>query len=126
MKVVSNFLIPLKLTINSQLITRFQSMTSLLSDLSSGFVDDSFFYDFISEIVANINGCVLIGICGVMLVSMLGLFLGGTVNATISLFVSNVRGMLYCMSWILIFLARKFAATYALGSCDWSLSMSIA
>ena len=44
-----------------QLITRFQAMSSLLGDLSYGFGDDGVvWYDFISELVTNINWYVLI------------------------------------------------------------------
>ena len=45
-----------------QLITRNQAMASLLGDLSYGFGDDGVvWYDFISELVANINWYQLIG-----------------------------------------------------------------
>ena len=51
----------LMLSMYSQFITRFRAMASLLGDLSYAFGDDGVvWYDFISELVANMNGYVLI------------------------------------------------------------------
>ena len=56
-----------------------------------------------------------------------GLFLSGTMKSTINLCVKTGRGVLSCISLIFdFFLERKVAETYALGSCNWSLYLSIA
>ena len=59
-------------------------MASLLGDLSYGFGDDGVvWYEFISELVANINGYVLIETGDVICWSEVDLLLGGTVKYTI-------------------------------------------
>ena len=74
----------LMLSMYSQFITRFRAMASLLGDLSYAFGDDGVvWYDFISELVANMNGYVLIETGDVICWSEVGLLLVGTLNATI-------------------------------------------
>ena len=59
-------------------------MVSLLDDLSYGFGNVSVvWYDFISELVAKMNGYVLIETGDVIWVFAVGLLLGGTVNSAI-------------------------------------------
>ena len=110
-----------------QLITRLQAMTSLLGDLSYGFGHDGIvWYDFIYDLVADINGCVLIDTGDVIWLSTVGMLLGGTVNCAIRTFLRSGRGILYCIYWIFVsFSARKVAASYYLGCCIWSLSLRI-
>ena len=71
-------------SIYSWLITIFQAMTSLLGNLSYGFGDDGVvWYVFFSELVANINGCVLIETGDVIWLYAVDFLLGGTVNSAI-------------------------------------------
>ena len=59
-------------------------MLSLFGDLSYSFGDDGIvWYVFISELVTNINGYVLIETGDLISVSAVGLLLGGTVNSHI-------------------------------------------
>ena len=59
--------LPLTMSIHIQFITILQAMASLMGDVFGGFVDDSVvWYEFISEIVSNMNlfvsidtGCVI-------------------------------------------------------------------
>ena len=78
-----------------QLITRLQAMSSLLGDVSDDFGDDGVvMYDCMSELVANKNGQVFIDTGDEIWVSEFSLSLGGTLNNTINLFVSNGRRMM--------------------------------
>ena len=101
---------------HSQLIKILQAMAPLLGDIYDGFSNDGVvWYGFMSQIVTNINGIVLIDTVGVILLSVVGLFLGGTLNSEINSFVRIVRGMMYCVSWIFeVLLSRKFSETYDL------------
>ena len=70
-------------------------MTLILGNISDGFVDDGVvWYEFMSKLVANINGYVLIDTCGMIWVSAVGWFLGGNVIATINLSVRTGIGIL--------------------------------
>ena len=103
-------------------------MASLLGDASGGFENDCVvWYECKPELFAKIDGQVLIGTYGVIWVSMVGLSLDRTMNAAINLFMRTVRGLMYCIYWILgVFLLRKVAGTYYLSHCNWYLYMSIA
>ena len=86
---------------NSKFTTRLQAMTSLLGGVYYGFGDDGvFLYNFISELVANVVGYVLIGTGGMIRVFVVGLFLVGTVNATIIFFVRIGKGLMSFISYI--------------------------
>ena len=57
----------LTFSMHSQLIARFQSMVSLLGDVYDGFGDYGVvWYEFMSELVVNIDGYVLIDTYGVI------------------------------------------------------------
>ena len=67
---------------HSQLTISFQAMTSLLGDAYDGFGNGGVvWYELMSELVAKINGYVLIDTGGVILVYEVGLFLGGILNS---------------------------------------------
>ena len=116
------------LSMHSQLVTLLQAMESLLGDVSDGFSGDGvLWYDFISELVASINGNVLIDTGGVIWVSAVSFLFGATLNDAINSSVRMVRGITSSIYWIFeVLLARNVAAKYALGCCNWSLSLSIA
>ena len=103
-------------------------MSLLLGDVYDCFKDDGVaWHEFTYELVANIIGYVLIDTGGVIWVSVAVFFIGGTVNTIINSFARTGIGLLYYISWIFEFLlARKVAAAYAFGGCNWYIYMSIA
>ena len=109
--------------IHSKLNTILWEMASILSDVSGEFGAYCVFWsEFISELVSNINGYVLVDTGDVIWVSAVVLSLVGTVNAAMNLFVRTGRGLMSCISWIFeVFLERKVTVTYTLTCCCWSL-----
>ena len=70
---------------HSQLIKTFHSMTSILGDASASFGNDGIvFFDFMSKLVASINGYVFIFTGAMICVYMVGLSFVGTVNTVIN------------------------------------------
>ena len=104
------------LSTHIQLIVRLQTIASLLGYACDGFGDDDAFNDeFTYNLVANKNGQALIKICGLILVSTVGMSLGGSMNSAIHLFVKIFE----------VLLARMVSATYDFGDSSWCLSWNI-
>ena len=89
------------LSMHIQLITILQEMASLLGGVSGGFGDYGVVcYDFMSELIADIYGCVLIDTDVVVLVSLVGFFLGSTVESVINFFLRTGIGLMYWISCV--------------------------